>query len=321
MIKKWFVLTEVTLGIVVMILAFFMLQGKYSREAEKVSVIVQDSDDDQWAAFLYGLKMAAQDQEIELFVVTTGSLLTAEEQKSLIEEEIDRGVDAIILQPAAGAETKSMLEKMQKKLLLIQVEYTALQEGQTSVPTVAPDNYAMGAALAEELMQDFSGNIAGKTLGIFSAPEETKALQERRQGLADALEDTGAVICWEVQDTPVEEGKNILEMQEKVDFVIALDDRSVTVAGKASAARNLHGALVYGIGHSTEAVYYLDGGYTECLVVPDEFNVGYQSLTEAVAGIRHPFGRMQDVAVSYTVMRRENLFSEENQEILFTMSQ
>ena len=31
-------------------------------------------------------------------------------------------------------------------------------------------------------------------------------------------------------------------------------------------------------GNSTEAVYYLDTGIAGCLVVPDEFNVGYQSL-------------------------------------------
>ena len=60
----------------------------------------------------------------------------------------------------------------------------------------------------------------------------------------------------------------------------ALDDNSLTAAGECSASNNLHGAVVYGIGNSTEAVYYLDTGSVECLVVPDEFNVGYQSLTE-----------------------------------------
>ncbi|MFR2836002.1 MAG: hypothetical protein ACLTCI_04085 [[Clostridium] nexile] len=36
------------------------------------------------------------------------------------------------------------------------------------------------------------------------------------------------------------------------------------------------GELLYGIGQSTEAIYYLDKGIAECVVVPDEFNVGYQ---------------------------------------------
>ena len=36
--------------------------------------------------------------------------------------------------------------------------------------------------------------------------------------------------------------------------------------GEYAAANNLHGALVYGIGNSTEAVYYLDTGIVGCLV-------------------------------------------------------
>jgi len=70
-----------------------------------------------------------------------------------------------------------------------------------------------------------------------------------------------------------------------------------------------------------EAVYYLDTGIVGCLVVPDEFNVGYQSLKEAAESLTHYLHKMQDRMVSYNVIRRDNLFSRENQEIIFTMSQ
>ena len=102
---------------------------------------------------------------------------------------------------------------------------------------------------------------------------------------------------------------------------MALDDNSLTTAGECSAANNLHGAIVYGIGNSTEAAYYLDAGYVECLVVPDEFNVGYQSLTEIAESLGNRLRRSRDITVSYTVIRSDTLFSKENQEILFTMSQ
>lgn len=62
-------------------------------------------------------------------------------------------------------------------------------------------------------------------------------------------------------------------------------------------------------------------GIAGCLVVPDEFNVGYQSLTEAAEILTHYFHKMHDRTVSYTVLRRDTLFSKENQEIIFTMSQ
>ncbi|HIR26673.1 MAG TPA: sugar ABC transporter substrate-binding protein, partial [Candidatus Choladousia intestinigallinarum] len=55
--------------------------------------------------------------------------------------------------------------------------------------------------------------------------------------------------------------------------------------------------------------------------VPDEFNVGYQSLKETADSLGIFSDEMESRTVSYTVMRRENLFTEENQEILFTMNQ
>ena len=109
--------------------------------------------------------------------------------------------------------------------------------------------------------------------------------------------------------------------QPEADCVAALDDASLTAAGAYSSSNDLQGARVYGIGHSTEAAYYLDTGAVECLIVPDEFNVGYQSLTEAASQLRELFYRMRDRTVSYTAIRQEELFTKENQEILFTMSQ
>ena len=106
-----------------------------------------------------------------------------------------------------------------------------------------------------------------------------------------------------------------------VDFVTALDDNSLRAAGEMAAANNLHGAIVYGIGNSTQSVYYLDMGIAECLIIPDTFNVGYQVLTELVNKLDKAFYEYEDQEISYTVMRKENLFSKENQEVIFTMSQ
>lgn len=128
-------------------------------------------------------------------------------------------------------------------------------------------------------------------------------------------------LIWEVSEPPQKEEETVLERKSKVDFVIALDDYSLVLAGQTAAANNLHGALVYGIGNSMEAVYCLDTDSVQCLLVPDDFDMGYQSVTEAAEGFGYMRGKAENRTVSFTVMRRENLFSKENQEILFTMSQ
>lgn len=311
---KWFHVIEAVLAVMVILMAAAMLLEKNSKQYRKISVVIQDAEDTQWAAFRYGLKMAAQDQKVELVVASTADALTKEEQLNTIKREIELGADAVIVQPVPGDDLEQKLKHLEKKVPIMLVEYTAAKEREKSqLPSVEPDHSAMGEALAEELKKDYCGNLSGKKYGILMKADAPHAMNSRRQGVEKALQDTGIVCSWVVDGS--------VENKPEVDIVIALDNNSLIKAAEQAAANNLHGALVYGIGNSTQAAYYLDTGSVECLVVPDEFSVGYYSLTEAAERLRHFFRGMKSRVVAYTVIRREELFEERNQEILFTMCQ
>lgn len=318
--KKIFFLIEIVMAMMVLIIVGVMVRGNANKDLDRVSVIVQNSDDYQWSGFKYGLKMAAQDQGIEMFVVSTGARLTVEEEKRLIEDEIENGTDAVIVQPIPGDDTEKMLKKMKKKIpiMLLEDVITKDKEG-SGFLTTKPDNYLMGKDLGKELLKDYGENLKNKTIGIVSEMKGSKAVMNRNQGFRDCIKGRGAKIAWSVSDS-FEEEDDSLGVWPKVDIVIALDDNSLVAAGKCLAADDLHGACVYGIGNSMEAFYYLDTGFTECLVVPDEFNSGYQSLTEIKKEIGY-FRHAKSKLVSHTVVRRDTLYSKENQKILFTMSQ
>lgn len=320
--KKLFLMVEGALGITILVLGILMLWEKSRDDLYKVSVIVRDSDDSQWSAFRYGLKMAAEDAGVSLFVVSTGDFLNLEEEMEYVNQEIENGADAVIMQPLPGEEGEELLKKAEKKVPIMFVEHgLSLTGSGASIPVTKPDNYALGKALGEELLKDYSGNIRGKTVGILGDIDEMEATKSRREGLMEVLTGTGVHISWSAFGSFGKNQENSLEKQPRADIVIALDDGSLKTAGECGRDKNLHGALVYGIGNSTESAYYLDAGIVECLVVPDEFSVGYESLTEVAQNIGHWYCKMKDKTVSFHVIRREELFSEENQDILFTMSQ
>lgn len=320
--KRTFYLIEAVLAVMIAILAFAMLLGKTEKEKSRISVIVQNSEDNQWTAFKYGLKMAAKDQNTEMFWVSTEKALDAEEEKELIEREIENGADAVIVQPGPGNDAEKMLQKIQKKVPVMLMESVPTKDENVAViPTIEVNQDDMGAALAEELLKDNNGKLKEKTIGIFSAKETSEAVRRREKGFLDALSGMGAEIVWSVDGGNTQEHKYLLDIQKKVDFIIALDNDSLAMVGECSAKNDLHGALVYGIGNSTEIVYYLDTGFIECLIVPDDFSIGYESLSECAENIRKPLYQMQSREVSFTVFRRENLFSRKNQEILLTMNQ
>lgn len=306
-----FIFIEAVLGTMVLFLAFLMLREKNVDKSYQISVIVENADDTQWSAFKYGLKMAAEDKGAEMVMVSTGASLSQEEEKKLIEEEIKNGADGVIVQPVSGEDTQQMLKEVGNKAEIMLVD--DILSGIEKFPVIQTDAYAIGKTLVEELLKDYGGNLEGKTLGILNGKEGLKSSAEKEKGFIEALQGTGAEIVW--SDT------QITENMPDVDFVIALDDNSLRAAGEMAAANNLHGAIVYGIGNSTQSVYYLDMGIAECLVIPDTFNVGYQSLTELVNKLEKAFYEYENQEISYTVMRKENMFSKENQEVIFTMSQ
>lgn len=253
-----FIFIEAVLGTMVLFLAFLMLREKNVDKSYQISVIVENADDTQWSAFKYGLKMAAEDKGAEMVMVSTGASLSQEEEKKLIEEEIKSGADGVIVQPVSGEDTQQMLKKVGNKAEIMLVD--DILSGIEKFPVIQPDAYAIGKTLVEELLKDYGGNLEGKTLGILNGKEGLKSSAEKEKGFIEALQGTGAEIVW--SDT------QITENMPDVDFVIALDDNSLRAAGEMAAANNLHGAIVYGIGNSTQSVYYLDMGIAECLVIP-----------------------------------------------------
>lgn len=321
--RKEFILTEAVLAFMIVIVAFVMFREKNSTQLDKISVIIQDSDDSRWAAFKYGLRMAAADQGVEVFVASTEHRLSASQLGELAQAQLNLGADALIIQPVLGEETEAVLEALAKKTpVVLAGPLPSGSEAVYGLPFVGPDNYEIGRQLALELLSDYRENLDGKMIGIVSEAAESQAAADRERGFREAIEGYGGKILWSVTGFGSSLGKNVLQQQAPVDFVAAMDNSSAMMAGQEALANNLHGALVYGIGCSTEAVYYLDAGKMECLIVPDEFHVGYQSLMEAVRKMERFFSyEMQDRTVSYTVLRRENLFSKENQEIIFTMNQ
>lgn len=317
--KKGFVLTEVILMIMVIGLALMMISGQNKKALDKVSVILENAGDSQWSALKYGLKMAAEEEGIELAVVDVEEGLDAEAQKKVFEREIEDGADALIVQPVLDKNDQEVLKKIEKRVPVMLVGYEA-EKGETryDLPVIKEDNYEMGQALAEEMLKDFEGNIEEKKIGLLLASTDSNMLSSRECGFKDALEDKNANILELSLDSLLDREENT---ESKVDIVIALDDSNLTAIGEYLASSQPHRELLYGIGQSTEAIYYLDKGIAECVVVPDEFNVGYQSLSEVARKLDHYFENMKKQTVSYSVIRKETLFSKENQELLLTMSQ
>ena len=289
--KRNFIITELLLGVLLVIAMGFIAYNKLNEKPERIAVVMADVDESHSAAFKYGMKMAASEYDV-------------------IKQEINKKADAVVFKPTAEkmTEEKSLntLIRINKKTPIMVVGDQAGSESFKSLNTVEFDQYSMGAELAQKLLADNNGTLSGKKIGIYCENTESDACKKRIDGIKDTLAESGCVVMWIVSGVSDTGEKINLQSQRKVDIVLAIDDASV----------------VDGIGNSTEAIYYLDSGWTEALITPDEFAAGYKSVVGLVDMLRGSRKySVEEKPVSYQLLTRKNLFDEENKKLLYAISQ
>ncbi len=311
--RMLFLLAELVLGIAAAGMLAVMFSGE--KETPKAAVIVSQSDSGQWSAFVAGIKQAASDRNIDVVISSTG-WLTVEEERALMQQEMDSGADALIVQPAPGTGTERMLRETAGNVPVMLVGAgTAAGDAAPSFPVMMADNYAMGEALAGMIREDFAGKLDGRTVGLVSRTPDAADAADRERGFLDGMKGTGCTVQWTLRGTD-EDKTEAIYTENRVDLVAALNTGDLEAAGTDAEARRIHGALVYGIASSTKALYFLDHDNVEGLVFPNGFELGYRSFAEVAEKLEHGSYRMQSGDVSFRTLRREDLFSGED-EVLF----
>ena len=267
-------------------------EKKYS-----VSVIVNDSNNDRWIAMREGLEQAAKDDDIQLNYVSTGVFASEDEEKALIEREVENGADGIIVQLVSSEDTYAVFEKIDSSVAVMLLETDAVSEGVYSV--TAPDNLWIGEALAQTVLQDYGDSLSEKKIGILSGNQNQLSMQQR----------LGSV--------------KKLQADEPVDILITLGNAETETAVDYLQADTSYKRqfMIYGEGCSDKTVYYLDKGIIKSLVVPNEFNMGYQSVHTIAEQIKYKFSSAESTTVDSLVINRQNLYDEENQKTLFPIVQ
>ena len=276
-------------------------EKKYS-----VSVIVNDSNNDRWIAMREGLEQAAKDDDIQLNYVSTGVFASEDEEKALIEREVENGADGIIVQLVSSEDTYAVFEKIDSSVAVMLLETDAVSEGVYSV--TAPDNLWIGEALAQTVLQDYGDSLSEKKIGILSGNQNQLSMQQRL--LSGQGENLSSELVTKQADEPVD----ILITLGNAETETAVDYLQADTSYKRQF-------MIYGEGCSDKTVYYLDKGIIKSLVVPNEFNMGYQSVHTIAEQIKYKFSSAESTTVDSLVINRQNLYDEENQKTLFPIVQ
>ncbi len=311
--KVIFLATEIILCVLAL---FFVMKMFDQNEMEKrVAVIVQNFGDKNWDSFIKGLKESAKVNNIHLIICNTNEINNIDDQKELINEQIENKVDAFIISPAPGRNTKTEMETIcgDKPFILVTDDVYLGENKKSEYPVIKPDNYKIGYSLGREMV----GKSINK-IGVVLGQEEKEETVDRYKGFQDAIKDSGMKVAWKYNGIENKNIWKIVNRKSKVDAMVVLDSYLLDNLGENAREDSYSGAKIYGVGSNVESLVLVDYGKVECTVIPDGYEIGYKSVKEISERLNHPFYVMKSINVEHKIVHKRDLFTTDMERFLYS---
>lgn len=320
--RVFFLIAEFMLIFIITILSILIVSEKTVSRSRKVTLIIENQDEDCWKGYIYGLKKAAREEGVYLDIVNTNSIDDAEEFRELIFKAISDGSDAIITQPINDKDLGEVLKNASKKVPVVLTHSGLMYKGAKDIPCVEGDNYACGQAIAREIKRDFRNKLQDKKCGVLLGNVGTEAAANVFRGFNDEIKGSGLSVKWTLNDSSLRgTSLELLKLQSEVDFVVCLSDFSLEKATKAYEDGSLKCSLLYGIGNSESVCSGIDKGIIRSAVAQDEFAIGYRAMSKVIDRLKGKKDSVKSENISYNIVRRDNLYSEDNESMFYYFMQ
>ena len=313
-------LVLILVATIMAVTGFMLWESGNTAKLRQIHVIIENSNDNRWVQFIEGMKQAAEDQEVILTIVPTGHIETLSEEEAIVERAIANGSDGVIIQLCSSIGAASMLEKLNSRTNIELVDENAYEVMSNVVGVVSPDHKAIGETIANEAALFAEKPLEKCTIGVIrgsSALSSLSSMEQRKDGFTEALESLGGKTTWVLeQNGDAKDIKEKLAANETPDILVALDNAGLEVAGEYASSQEKD-ITVIGTGTSTKSIYYLDCGFVQSLVVPEDYMMGYQSVSDLADYIHRNRFLPLVRTIAHRTIHKDTLFAEENQEILF----
>ena len=308
---------KVKLIIILALIPVFCLSGCSSgNRVYKLELIVRYAQSAFWQYVYIGAQAAATQHEVEITYLGPGT--DRLEQKEILEQSIQRKPDAIIL---AAADYNLMVEPMEK-VVDAGIDVIMVDSGINSdkwVSFVSSDNYDIGANLASELI---SATKKPGSVGIIDYMEGTLPFVERQEGFlsvmsgSDDLTVADIVYCDRSVDVAEQLAEDMIMANPDLVAIAGLSGICSIGAAKAIERLGRSDITLVSIDLSIDAVHYMERGIINVAIIQNPYLMGYYSVETAV---RHLSGKRveRNIFTETRVITKENIFTEENQQLIF----
>lgn len=306
--------------IVLGVMALLLYWASYSMivespEEHTISIVLTGSDEDRWFAVKEGMGQAGSDFGMTLNFCQVKKYPTPNDEWDILQQELEERADAVIVEPVG----KNLLsrEDFQGNQPIILLDSDVEPEGMYHC--VHADDEAIGRMLIDKLYEKYGADLKYKKIGIVAGEATKLAMNQRLKGFYNGLKEYNLKPGWTMGlGRTLEEHLKWQLKNSRPDIIVALGSAETEVVVDTIVSRGIESQVeIYGEGYSEKTVYYLERGTIDCLVLPNEFAMGYLAVKKAADAVNGLDSKGESDVIDLHSVRTEELYLEENQKILF----
>lgn len=278
------------------------------------SVILYQETEDEWGTLIQGIMQAEKDLKVDVNYIYLSENDTAEDQIKAVNKEIREKSSGILM---AAVNSEGIQKAMEKMLISVPIIFVETGAGD-SYPVIRSDDYAMGKALGEAVLQDMEQTGTSGKVTIITENMERDSVSLRYKGIKDTLEHADQNVLISSLSGDFSAG-----LFEQIPYLITLDksttERAAALWKESGQIRRKNGDIckIYGLGNTAQTVNALDNEDISLLVYQNEFNMGYQGLTCLVKNKKKEWIE-KNTSIRYRTVTKESLYEDENERLLFS---
>jgi len=250
-----------------------------------IAVIPKALDSEFWLDVKSGAEKAAQEFDVDLTVLAPDKESNVEQQFRIIEDMIQKKVDALCIAPCDSAGVVPFIDKANEANIPVFTVDTDADGGDV-VSFIGTDNIMGGKIAGERVIELLNGE--GKVALIVGVPGQ-QTMRDRATGFKEALVSAPGIELVAEQPANSERAlamtvmENILQANPDLDAVFACSTLMAMGALEAvEAAGKLDQVKVIGFDSQQESLEAIKEGRLDSLVAQNSFNMGYLGVKAAV---------------------------------------
>lgn len=304
-----------------LILGVIFLFANKTKEEEYYVIFIpktQINRNDFWSCIRTGAETAAKENNLRLEIDSPSDEINIEEQNQLILKAIDKNPDVIVVSPCSNTENREALEKVKEaQIPLVFIDSTTDENIADSI--VATDNVSAGRKMAEVMLNSLDDH---DRIAIVSHVKTASTAMERekgfRMGLGEHVSQIVEVVYSDsIKNVGYQVTKDLLLREPDIQYLACTNEDSAVGAARAVKELGLTGKIfIVGFDNSLEEIKQLEEGVFQAIVVQRAFSMGYFGMENAAKLAKKE--QVSDYMDSGSVViTKENMYEEENQELLF----